>query len=360
MQSMRTLITTVGTSVLTNHRRAHPGEVSPATNKVLEWVSRVGPTEACAATNSWHRLDALGDRETRIVLVHSSTIEGRLASEILLEYAKSHGAEALHVEVPRLAAAAADQFNQALASLARIICDEVRKAERHGWAEIVATGGYKAETAVANLIGALLEIPVHYIHESFKEIVTFKPLPVSFNLTWLQEDATAKLLDKLAAGDKHCLTLDHELRSLLNRDERLWLLVETVNVGETVLAEATHLGEIALAMRGEAPVQWPPGCPTPPHKKVHLETSHHKPAGWKSFLDTLAGSAYTTSIRFDGKLGKEAGLFVGPAQDSISDIAASLGDQKSPPLRLRVATTAECEKQRQMIIRVLKSELGIR
>lgn len=357
--TMRTLITTIGTSVLTNGKLWRHGEPVPERHPVEHWLSATDPVAASAETNSWHRLDALGAAETRVVLAHSSTNEGRLAAEVLADYARNFGPEAVLVEVPRLGQTGEGDFNRALASLAKIICEQAFLAGRRGYAEIIATGGYKAETAVATTIGAMLKIPVHYIHESFKDIVTLEPLPVSLDIGWLNQPATSAFLDILAGSLDHCVGLNDKLRALLKAEERLWLLVNSVSVGEGTLMEANPLGEIAIALRGEAPVQWPARCETLPADKVRLDLGHHKPAGWRQFIDTLSGCSFVTGLRFDGALGKATGMHVGPAPGSVTDIAASLGDQASPPLRLRVGTTANCDRQRRMVIGLLKRELGL-
>jgi len=356
---MRTLITTIGTSVLTNGKFWKHGEPVPARDAVEHWLSAADPVAASAETNSWHRLEALGASETRVVLAHSSTAEGRLAAEVLAGHARKAGVEAVLVEVPRLGKTGERDFNRALASLAKIICEQSSLAARHGYAEIIATGGYKAETAVATTIGAMLKIPVHYIHESFKDIVTLEPLPISLDMSWLNHHSTSAFLDILAASRDHCVLLDDKIRAMLKAEEKLWLLVDSVSVGDGMLMEANPLGEIAIALRGEAPVQWPTGCETLPSEKVRLDLGHHKPAGWRQFIDTISGCSFVKGLRFDGALGKATGMHVGPAPGSDTDIAASLADQQSPPLRLRVGTTANCDRQRRMIIGLLKRELGL-
>jgi len=46
---------------------------------------------------------------------------------------------------------------------------------------INATGGYKAQIAIAVLFGQALKIPVYYKHEKFNEIIAFPPMPIAFD-----------------------------------------------------------------------------------------------------------------------------------------------------------------------------------
>jgi hypothetical protein len=55
-----------------------------------------------------------------------------------------------------------------------------------------------------------------------------------------------------------------------------------------------------------------------------------------------------------------ANMHIGPMPGSHNDLAASISDQRSPPLRLRVTTTATTTRQLQMISNLLRKELGIK
>ncbi|MEJ5273972.1 MAG: putative CRISPR-associated protein [Spirochaetota bacterium] len=55
---------------------------------------------------------------------------------------------------------------------------------------IDATGGYKAQIAIAVIIGQALDIPVYYKHERFSEIIDFVPLPIVLNYDFLGKYST--------------------------------------------------------------------------------------------------------------------------------------------------------------------------
>ena len=87
---------------------------------------------------------------------------------------------------------------------------------------INATGGYKAQIAVAVLMGQALGVPVYYKHELFDEIIAFPPMPVALDFeAWMrisgllwrleQEPQPADELDDYP-GD------DETIESLVNRE----------------------------------------------------------------------------------------------------------------------------------------------
>lgn len=357
---MRTLITTVGTSVLTNHSKWKSGSPLPDVVEIDNWLATADPVLASAETHSWFRLGILNGEECRIVLVHSHTAEGIFAAERLKVFAENHLLQAVTCEAQDLDHGRPDDFNRGLSSLARVICEEKTKADKHGYAEIVATGGFKAEAAVANLVGTILRVPVHYLHESFRQIVTLDPMPVGMNIQWLETGPVRTLIDLFLVEHDHCLAMTDTIRSLIRADERIAYLIESATMAEGSMVAPTALGEIAIALRGQAPESWPPTCDTSPNDKIALDADHHKPHGWKAFLERLALSSFTTHIRFDGTAGNRANMHIGPMPGSCNDLAASISDQRSPPLRLRVTTTATTIRQLQMISNLLRKELGIK
>ena len=48
-----------------------------------------------------------------------------------------------------------------------------------------ATGGFKAEIAFLNLLGALLAVEVFYIHEKFREVIRLPHLPLTWDADWV-------------------------------------------------------------------------------------------------------------------------------------------------------------------------------
>jgi len=96
--------------------------------------------------------------------------------------------------------------------------------QRFGGAECVAidaTGGYKAQIAIAVIVGQALNMPVFYKHEKFSEIIDFPPLPIAFDYEILARNAA--LLTDFERGEtfsaKELGELDEKLRVLLTEVE---------------------------------------------------------------------------------------------------------------------------------------------
>lgn len=68
-----------------------------------------------------------------------------------------------------------------LRNLVRKVGEYIQRFGGADYIAIDATGGYKAQIAIAVIVGQALNIPVFYKHERFSEIIDFPPLPISFD-----------------------------------------------------------------------------------------------------------------------------------------------------------------------------------
>ncbi len=103
---------------------------------------------------------------------------------------------------------------------------------------IDATGGYKAQIAIAVLIGQALDIPVYYKHEKFSEIIDFPPLPISLDYDILGKNA--HLLDYL---EKSNIIKLSEIESI---DDKLKVFLEETTLdGESIFA-LNAIGQLYL------------------------------------------------------------------------------------------------------------------
>ncbi|MDE0317321.1 MAG: putative CRISPR-associated protein [Candidatus Poribacteria bacterium] len=137
----------------------------------------------------------------RLHLFHSDTDDGEAIAKVLESYftrtfrnVNIHRVEGLRDDAP-------DKFRtQGLRNLAKLFGEQVREARReHRLCAINATGGYKAQIAIAVLMGQALDIPVYYKHERFNAIIPFPPMPVALDFS-LWERASG-MFTVLAKGD---------------------------------------------------------------------------------------------------------------------------------------------------------------
>ncbi len=125
-----------------------------------------------------------------------------------------------------------------LRNLVRRAGECIQKAGGPDNVAIDATGGYKAQIAIALLVGQTLNIPVSYKHERFSEIIDFPPLPVSFDYQILARNAD--LLTDFERGEAMTAS---ELGPL---DEKLRVLLTEVSINGEPVYELSPIGQIYL------------------------------------------------------------------------------------------------------------------
>ena len=103
---------------------------------------------------------------------------------------------------------------------------------------INATGGYKAQIAIAVLMGQALGIPVYYKHERFDAIIPFPPMPVSLDFSlWEGASGMFMVLGKANACEPY-----QQFRE--EWDERFEPLVNRVQIDGEDYLELSTTGQI--------------------------------------------------------------------------------------------------------------------
>lgn len=349
----RQIICTVGTSLLTNRDdRPWAGwnprtpDPLPAAAVVDRWLASADLVKASAETNTLRALE-LSEHDA-LALLHSDTPEGRFCAEALWRLYRGRCREVSLEQIGRLGYGAA-VFTAGLKSLVDVTLRLVHQGRERGReALLCATGGFKAEIAFLNLLGALLEIEVVYIHELHRELVRLPRLPLTWDadfvlrhkqfFTWIDEEPRKS----------------GEVESWLKGRPELRSLVEDDGEGHTLLTAAGDLlfkaARERLSTRPRA--TWPAADPRPPTEKNHVSaTEHHRPAGWERFVARLCAIDCVTAVRYD------AGAHGGP-QVKIMDgnqgvIGVRFGDADNE-LPLRVETTARGEPQTELVASYLR------
>jgi len=191
---MRTLLVTVGTSLVQNARRDLKKELSDT--EIANYLRCTPPEQASAETNSLSRILQEGDK---IIFLHSQTHEGRFCAKALKQHYQKEGYRAEICEIPDLNYAESRFKMRGLRSLVATLIEHIRR-ERQAQREVLinATGGFKAEIAYATVVGLLFDVPVYYIHEAFRDIIQMPPTPIGWDYSlmaeheeffeWLNED----------------------------------------------------------------------------------------------------------------------------------------------------------------------------
>jgi putative CRISPR-associated protein (TIGR02619 family) len=362
---MRTILTTVGTSLLTNAQNPWKWKFNqplPDREEIENWLSQAEANDdrnnprsvvnISAELHTWYRLGLMNsDRESSVivVLIHSDTDESGCCADQLVHVAERFGMQASSRKVKHLCYEDGTKFNRGLRELARVIGEEIKKGQKAGSVELAATGGFKAEVAVANLVGALCDTPVHYIYHEFSSIVTIAPIPVALRAEWINQGFGNALLNLFATADE--LVPWNQVENLIKSDERLIHLVDIDQDCE--LVALSLMGEIAARLRQNPPQSWPPTIEMPPREKIHLDNAaHHRPHGWERIINKIANSGYVSFIRYEGQA---AGGVFREAADNDSDLIHRIeGDY---PMSIRITTTATDPAQRRMVQSLLKKEI---
>ena len=214
-----------------------------------------------------------------------------------------------------------------------------------------ATGGFKAEIAFLNLLGALLDIEVFYIHEQFREVVRLPRLP----LTWDAECVVRHrdFFDWIDTEPRE----SHDVESWLKGRPELRPLVEDDADGHTYLnAAGDLLYRAAVERLADRPrAIWPAGVALPPSEKNGLSgMEHHRPKGWERFVDRLCVIDCVRRVSYDPIAHSGASVKVLEAESGTLAVRFGSADRALP---LRVETTARGENQTELVAEYIRGRV---
>lgn len=222
-----------------------------------------------------------------LYFLHSDTPQGHQIAEILTEYYRSQGHSPVEgIAIEDLQDQDPKRFRtKGLRNLARQLCKVVRSHSAMACA-INATGGYKAQIALAVLLGQAVGVPVYYKHELFSEIIAFPPMPVALDIeVWMQACGMLFALESepLPASDFKEDKKEKE-KEKEKWNEKYESLVERVDIDGTEYLELSPTGQIfhetfRERFRSERDQYLPPAVPLGQKKEPHFEKS-----GWPGRL----------------------------------------------------------------------------
>lgn len=271
------LLCTVGTSLLNRDNIGGTRTTNDCTdwNAVSADLAAADPTHrTCGAEiNSVASLTARGylPGDAGIYLFHSDTEVGRQVAAVLASDFRSRGHGPVQaVPVVDLQDDDPKRFRtKGLRNLVKAICGKVRDHSAAACA-INATGGYKAQIAVAVLLGQALGIPVYYMHERFSEIIPFPPLPVALDFqVWMKANGLLTALED-----------EPQPKALFQEewDEKYESLVDAELIDGTEYLELSPAGQIFQeTFRERFRTERDQVLPPPAHKK---HEPHFEKAGW--------------------------------------------------------------------------------
>ncbi len=344
----RLLIVTVGTSLLTNRDdrpwagwNGRSGDPLPDAAAVETWLARTDPVQASAETNT---LQAIGVQDSdRLLFLHSDTPEGRFCSERLQHFYADvmKCRDVAGRSLTALGYAHASFSQRGLKVLVQEAIKAVNQAREQALDPVFcATGGFKAEIAFLNLLGALLEVEVYYIHEQFREIVRLPRLPLEWNTEWvLSRQDFFEWIDEEPRPSA-------EVENWLKADPELRPLIEDAGDGCSYLNAAGDL-LFRVAREFGPRATWPTEVAVPPDKKNGLsDVEHHRPKGWQNFVFRLCQIDCVSRVSYDESAygGEKVKIL-----DSDNGTIAVRYGPTGKALPLRVETSARGAAQTELV-----------
>lgn len=211
--------------------------------EVATQLRKVDPTERLCGAEINSVTDILAQQVIQrgyLHLFHSETDDGKAIAQILQSYftqdrwqVQIHCVEGLRDDDPNLFR------TQGLRNLAKIFGERVRESRQNFIpCAINATGGYKAQIAIAVLMGQALDIPVYYKHERFDAIIPFPPMPVALDFSlWQRASGMFMVLSRSNACEPWKDFSE-------DWDERFESLINRVKIGDEDYLELSATGQI--------------------------------------------------------------------------------------------------------------------
>lgn len=199
-----------------------------------------GQNRTCGAEinsiDSMFRLEQI-NQETKLFFLHSDTDFGRDIAQVLSSY---YGKRSESRQIDGLQDANPREFRtKGLRNLAKQMC-KILIDNKYAKCGINATGGYKAQIAVATILGQALGVPVYYKHEYFDDVIEFPPMPVALDYElWMR--TSGLLFDLSRTSD--CIPQE-DYREILDGDERVESFIERVHIDGQNYIEISPVGVI--------------------------------------------------------------------------------------------------------------------
>lgn len=227
---------------------------------------------------------------------------------------------------------------------------------------INATGGYKAQIAIAVAFGQVMQIPVFYKHELFDQIISFPRVPFTINLNLIENNLKfwADIAEPSAAFTEEELqkyTIDPEVREEI---DPLLEYIEEENVKHYSLSP---LGQIYwqryLANNRDIALK-PEICPGKERTSVTFRDDHY-PDGFREYAVKVYNEnefiKSCHSLPYHGQQSIKHGSFY---IHNNKHIIGEYQDKKNFGARFEIMSNAKNELERNWVIKQLEEWFGRR
>lgn len=154
--------------------------LQPTDDQMRQYL-RQAPEVASAEANSILKMAEIGDK---LVLLSTATPLAQRCVELLKSYFVKEGFP--HTSVVNLQFEASEEHieKQGIRNLISVLASQIAYEQKKNQEVIInATSGYKAQVVYSTVLGMLYQVPVQYIHEEFKRVVTFNPIALELDIS---------------------------------------------------------------------------------------------------------------------------------------------------------------------------------
>lgn len=274
---------------------------------------------------------------TRLTLVVTHLDHARWAADVLRPCLAELLPKVERIEVVDLDLSAMNLAG-GLRELVRTFGVLVKQARPHHEPVLNATPGFKAESALLTLVGAILQAEVFYLHEGMEQAVRMPAIPLTFDVGPEAVSVLAELGDVASSTDA--------VHAQLHRHPELWPFVAE----DDGLWGVNALGELLLAHTAPADTPVLPDYAGDFAIGIKSTERGHAPHDWESLgrdIRELLPFAHGVRVTgWEGQANRREGVLVprpGDVAHGIIRIRLASSDSKAPLLRYAVSTGTTTE-----------------
>ncbi len=207
---MKTIITTVGTSLFTNYKKYNPHDIDSNIHdleslpyiKSNQWKDEIKVIKE--TIDEWINKDSSAEiksilelkkkyGEVSVQLIATDTILSALAAEIIREYLKQKNIEALFDKNNNVIIGLQVENKNDFVKIGLINLIKRLESIMNSYDDMIfnITGGYKAVIPYMTIMGQIYNIPICYIFEETDELIEIPQAPVDFDFSVIDENYVA-------------------------------------------------------------------------------------------------------------------------------------------------------------------------
>ncbi len=206
---MTTILTTTGISLYLNTKREYKTD-APTDDQMRQFL-RDKPEAASAEANS---LLQMAESDDNIVFLPTDTPMAEKCADLLRDFFIGvKGFKPFQIRVEKLQFRDDEEHieTQGLRNLVNTLVHEIELAEQAQEEVVInATPGFKLEIVYSTMIGMLNRVPIKYMHEKFRRVVTLNPIALDWDTSlflahkdffdWLDEAKPQKEVETRLKG----------------------------------------------------------------------------------------------------------------------------------------------------------------